>query len=82
MAKLRLLLGKIPARVLTSGEMASAKKRAAKMIDRPKLALYKRYPAAIKPIITSQKRMKVLVSIWTLVVVLISTLYHLEFLKV
>ena len=39
MAKLRLLLGKTLAKVLTSGEMARAKKRAAKMMERPKLAL-------------------------------------------
>ena len=37
--KLRFLLGSKLANVLTNGEIASAKKSAAKIIDRPKLAL-------------------------------------------
>lgn len=40
--KPRLLLGKMLANFLMSGEIAKAKKSAAKMISRPKLALYKR----------------------------------------
>ena len=56
----------------TKGLIASAKKSAQPMIRRPALALARRYPAAAKPIMTTQKRMKVLVSIWTLVVVLMS----------
>ena len=61
--KLRLLLGKMRAIFLTSGEIASAKKIAPRIIEIPVLAAKRRKPAAAKPMITSQKRTNVLVSI-------------------
>ena len=71
---MRDLLGKKLAIRFTSGLMASAKNSAQPMISNPALALNKRWPTVAKPIITSQKRIKVLVSIWTLVVLLIRQL--------
>ena len=72
--RLRLLFGKILASFFTNGEMARAKKTAAKMIARPVRAAKSMNPAAANPIMTSQKRTKVFVSICIFVVVLIATL--------
>lgn len=74
MGSLRDLPGIRLAMRLTSGLIASAKKRAQPIMRRPALALARRYSTATKPMITSQKRIKVLVSIWILVVVLMGLL--------
>ena len=62
MGSLRLSPGMMSASLLTSGESAMARKRAAPRMKRPVIALKKMKPAAAKPRITSQKRIKVLVS--------------------
>ena len=60
----------------TSGLIASAKKRAAPIIRRPVAAWAIRKPAAAKPRMTSQKRIKVFVSTVTLYVLLMVIFYH------
>ena len=58
--------GIISASLLTSGEIASAKKSEAPKMRRPALALKSKKPTATSPIRTSQNRRKVLVSMLSL----------------